>query len=329
MDQHELEALYRTQLRPALDAFTRGVRERLASLTRLAVFLVPAGVLASFALYRQMPDNNLVFTPFALVFAYLLLRLLRLRRGYRDHFKREVIAPIVERVDARLRYDPTGSITPEELSASSFFECAPDAFDGEDLVVGRVGETALRFSEVEAKGRPSGPSQPNPRVTLFKGFFIIAEFERTFRGTTVVLPDTDEPLLRHIAHTLQPATSPRGAMVELSDREFERLFAVYTDDEREARCILSTSLVERIMRFRRRTGQTVCLSFSGPRACIAIPSQRDRFEPPDPVAVRNLDAAPRVERMLLENLQAYIDDLRLGVDLVGELNANSGIWDEG
>ncbi|MGH7505522.1 MAG: DUF3137 domain-containing protein, partial [Longimicrobiales bacterium] len=129
-------------------------------------------------------------------------------------------------------------------------------------------------------------------------------------------------LLRHIARTLQPAASPRGALGYLADRVYERQFSDQTDYEDEARRIQSLGEVERIIGFRKRTGQTLCLAACGSRVYVAIPSQRDRFEPPDAVAVRNLDSAPRVERMLLENLRAYIDDLRFGVDLVAELTGN-------
>jgi hypothetical protein len=248
---------------------------------------------------------------------------LRLRHGYRERFKQEVIAPIVERIDPCLRYEPGGSIAREEFEASSLFDRRVDSFEGEDHVAGRIGATRLRFSEVEARHRANDAGGRATWHTVFKGFFIVADFPKTFHGTTLILPDSTEPLLGHIAHTLQVVTAPRGEVVRLEDAEFERLFVVYSDDQAEARSVLSAGIIERIIRFRKRTGQTLCLSFARSCVYVAIPSQRDRFEPPELVAIQNVERLPRAERMLLDNLQAYVDDLRLGIGLVQELNGTS------
>jgi Protein of unknown function (DUF3137) len=326
MEHDEIQQLYRTQLQPGFAAFLARTRDRLAQLGRLGAILAPAGIVASYVLYQQFPEQNFVFLPGGLVFGYLLVRYFQLRQGYRHRFKREVIAPIVETIDACLHFEPEGSIAREHFEASSLFDAQVDSFEGEDLVTGRVGEADIRFSEIEAKRRVRDVQGRRPWQTIFKGFFIVADFPRAFRATTLVLPDTTEPLLGHIAHTLQAVGSPRGELVRIEDREFERLFAIYSDDEGEARRILSPSLVASIVRFRKRTGQTLCLSFDGSRLYVAIPSQRDRFEPPELVSIQDMEKIPRVERMLLDHLQAYMDDLRLGLGLVRELSGNERLW---
>jgi hypothetical protein len=324
MEQDELQHLYRTQLQPGFAAFLARTRDRLSRLGRLGAITAPAGIIASYVLYQQFPTQNFVFLPGGLVFGYLLVQYFRLRHGYRRRFKREVIAPIVETIDPCLRYDPDGAIARDQFEASSLFAPEVDSFEGEDLVTGRVGETGIRFSEIHARRRAPGGQGRRPWQTIFKGFFIVADLPQPFRGTTVVLPDTTEPLLGHIAHTLQPAEAPRGELVLIEHREFERLFAIYSDDEAEARRILSPELVASIVRFRKRTGQTLCLSFDGSRVYVAIPSQRDRFEPPELVSIQDLDRIPRVERMLLDHLQAYMDDLRLGLGIVRTIHENPG-----
>jgi hypothetical protein len=326
MEHDELQHLYRTQLQPSFAAFLARTRDRLSQLGRQGAIIAPAGIVASYFLYQQFPTQNFVFLPGGLVFAYLLARWFRLRQGYRHRFKREVIAPIVETIDPCLHFDPDGAIERDQFEASALFDPHVDSFEGEDLVTGRVGDTDIRFAEIEAKRRVPDAQGGRPWQTVFKGFFIVADFPRALHGTTLVLPDTTEPLLGHIAHTLRAIGSPRGALVRIEDREFERLFAIYSDDEDEARRILSKSLVSSIVRFRKRTGQTLCLSFGGSRAYVAIPSQRDRFEPPELVSIQDIERIPRVERMLLDHLQAYMDDLRLGLGVVRELNANPHLW---
>lgn len=310
MEQEALETLYREQLKPALSAFIARADVRVSRIGRVGVLLAPIGILTSYLLYQQFPESNLVFIPAGLVFGYLLASYLRLRRNFRDHFKREVISPVLEAIHPALGYTPAGSIAREEFTASPFFAGSVASFRGEDLVTARLSGTTLRFSEVEAHG--------GGRKILFRGFFIVIDLPWSFGTTTTVLPDETEPLLGHIAHTLHPAT-PRGELVDIDHAEFERLYRVHTGDPAEARALLSHGLVERILRFRRHTGQTLCLGFAGSRVFAAIPSWRNRFEPPELLAIRNVESLPRVGRMLRDNLQSYIDDLMLGMDLVQEM----------
>jgi hypothetical protein len=317
MEQQALETLYRQQLKPALAAFTARAEERVSRLGRLGVLLAPVGILTSYLLYERFPASNLVFIPAGLVFGYLLASYLRLRRNYRHHFKREVIAPTIEAIHPALVYVPDGSISKEEFVASTLFDPPTANFEGEDLVTARLDGSTLRFSEVAARGSAAGSGA---RQLLFRGFFIVIDLPWSLRACTVVMPDESEPLSGHIAHTLHPTGTIRGTLVHLDHVEFERLYRVHSDDAAEARALLSAGMVERILRFRRRTGQTLCLAFAGAKVCAAIPSWRDHFEPPELIAIRNVDRLPRVERMLRDNLQAYIDDLMFGMDLVQEMN---------
>jgi hypothetical protein len=311
MEQEALETLYREQLKPALTAFITRADVRVSRIGRIGVLLAPIGILTSYLLYQRFPESNLVFIPAGLVFGYLLASYLRLRRNVRDHFKREVISPVIEAIHPALGYTPAGSIAREEFVASPFFAGSVASFRGEDLVTARLSGTTLRFSEVEAHG--------GGRRVLFRGFFIVIDLPWSFAATTTMLPDETEPLLGHIAHTLHPVGSPRGELVHIDHAEFERLYSVHSEDPAEARALLSHGLAERILRFRRRTGQTLCLAFAGSRLFAAIPSWRNRFEPPELLAIRDVESLPRVGRMLRDNLQSYIDDLMFGMDLVQEM----------
>jgi hypothetical protein len=315
MEPQPLDTLYDERLKPALAAFTARTDDRLSKLGRLGVLLAPVGILASYLLYQRFPESNLVFIPAGLVFGYLLASYLRLRRSYREHFKREVIAPVIEAIHPALGYAPERAISREEFIASTLFGGRADTFRGEDLVTARIEGSTLRFSEVEARGGAGA----GVRQVLFRGFFIVIDLPWSFRATTTVLPDDSEPLLGHIAPTLSPVGRTPGELVPIDHAEFERLYRVHSDDAAEARALLSPGFVERILRFRRHTGQTLCLAFAGSRLHAAIPSWRDRFEPPELVSIRNVDNLPRVSRMLRDNLQSYIDDLMFGLDLVQEM----------
>ena len=246
-------------------------------------------------------------------------------RGYRAGFKATIIPRIVTFVDQRLQYDKTGMVPKEEFMTSHLFNDKVSEYHGDDLVSGTLGETAIQFSEIHAKrvdivrkssSSSSSSDRTRKRVTpIFRGLFFVADFNKSFKGTTIVLPDTAQKLFGDLGQALQSLNVQNGQLVQLEDPEFEKLFVVYGEDQVEARYILSTSLMRRIVDFRNRVQRKMRLSFSASKLYVAIPFERELFE-------------PRIRESLLtiSHVQEYFDDLKLVVDLVEELNLNTRIW---
>jgi hypothetical protein len=103
--------------------------------------------------------------------------------------------------------------------------------------------------------------------------------------------------------------------VKLEDPEFEREFVVYSSDQVEARYILSTSLMKRIVDFRRSCDKKLHLSFINSQVNVAISFKRNLFEPK--LFSTLLDFGP---------IQEYFEDLCLAVGIVEDLNLNMRIW---
>ncbi|BBO76634.1 hypothetical protein DSCW_40510 [Desulfosarcina widdelii] len=245
-------------------------------------------------------------------------------RDYHTGFKDKIIPRIVAFVDQRLRYDKAGMVPREAFMASHLFVDKPGEYSGDDLVSGTLGETAIQFSEVHAKRvdivrRSSSSSSTNrtkKRITpIFNGLLFIADFNKSFKGTTIVLPDTAQRLFGDIGQALQRLNVQNGQLVKMEDPEFEKLFVVYGQDQVEARYILSTSLIRRIVDFRNRANQEMRLSFSASKLFVAIPFQRELFEPKIRESLLNIS-----------HIQEYYDDLKLVVDIVDDLNLNTRIW---
>ena len=106
----------------------------------------------------------------------------------------------------------------------------------------------------------------------------------------------------------------RGQLIKLEDPEFENHFVVYGDDQIQARYILSMSLMERIVEFRKKTGRKIYLSFVGSKVFVAASYTKSLFE-------------PRLFRTLLdfEPIREYFEDLQLTIGIVDDLNLNTRI----
>ncbi len=145
------------------------------------------------------------------------------------------------------------------------------------------------------------------RRPVFKGLFFRSEFNKNFQGETVVFTGS-------IASKLKRFRRP-GNLVKLEDPEFNRLYTVYSDDQIEARYILSTSLMERLVKFRKKAQRPVSISFSENQIFIAIHHERDLFE------------ARLFKTMLsFKPMQDYFDNFQLMLGIIQDLNLNRRIW---
>ena len=235
-------------------------------------------------------------------------------RGYVARFKSLIIRKIVCFIDENLNYDADECIDKTTFMLSKIFTTKPNRYKGDDLVWGKTGATEIKFSEIKAE-HESGSGKNRRRYTIFKGLFFIGDFNKHFTCETIVLPDTAEKLFGHFGQKLQSMNIFRGQLIKLEDPEFESHFVVYGDDQIQARYILSTSLMERIVEFRKKTGRKIYLSFVGSKVFVAVSYTKSLFE-------------PRLFRTLLDfkPIREYFEDLQLAIGIVDDLNLNTRIW---
>jgi hypothetical protein len=325
----DLDAVYRGELRKVLHQFAREGRAQIGQLLRRGAFLSIAAVVLTVLLARWTTGAVVTFVPPVIVVLFFGIGYFRANRGYRERYKEEVVRRVVHSLNPDLSYSPYGSISRAEFETADFFRQDIDRFSGEDLVEGRIGETAIRFSEVHAEDkrqRGSGKNRRTEWVTVFRGLFVVADFPKRFSGRTVVLPDTAQRMLGGVGQTLQSLNFTRGQLIKLEDPEFERLFVVYADDQIEARYLLSTSLMQRIVDLRSRLGHELYLSFANDRLHLAIPSNRDRLEPIPLLQMLSYGRAPATEEAVLARIGEYVTDLTTTLGIVEELNLNRRIW---
>lgn len=242
-----------------------------------------------------------------------------LTKNYKKQFKADIIQRIIKFIDANLNYVKDGFIPQAMFIASDIFKRRPDRYRGDDLVNGTIEKTPIEFSEIHAQYKTETRDSKGHRRTqwhtIFKGIFFVAGFNKKFKGSTIVLPDTAEKLFGHIGSMFQSWNMTRDQLIKMDDPEFERLFVVYGSDQIESRYVLSTSLMKRIVDFKKKTGNQIFLSFIQSKVVLAISYRKNLFE-------------PRVFRTLLsfEPIQEYFEDLQLAIGIVGDLNLNTRIW---
>ena len=111
--------------------------------------------------------------------------------------------------------------------------------------------------------RPLFASRYESSAHNFRGMFGWCRLERSFKGSTIILPDHLEQKVGYLAKNIQGLKKRYNArFVHLEDPDFEKYFVIYADDEVTARMILTPAIMRQITRLRETFGHDMMLSFS-------------------------------------------------------------------
>ncbi len=232
----------------------------------------------------------------------------------RVSYKEGLIRPMISFISQDLSYHPTSCISQSDYQTSGIFTQGVDRYNGDDLVEGKLDSTFVKFSEVHSEYETRDKDGNSQWHTIFKGIFLVADFNKNFKGKTYVLPDLAEKWFGSLGKMMQKANFSRPQLVKLEDPVFEKAFVVYGTDQVEARYILSPKLMEDIMALKKKAG-TISLSFVNSQVNIAIKVRGNLFEPPIWSSMKKFSL-----------VEKYFTYLVLAINIVEDLDLNTRIW---
>ena len=325
--QEEFDAFLRDEIAPRLrriESERRAVQQRRDAVAVPAAWKV-ASALAGLGVTVWVNELAPLGLGIALPWVVELVRKMKVPDTATPLIRSQILEPAITFWDPSFRYAPNGSISRSEFDASRLFAGESfNTFSGEDLVTGRHGATAFRFSELHVKHVQRSKKRTQTRV-VFDGLFFVADFNKSFRGHTLVLPDTAERALGSFGRALQSVASGASGLqlVELEDPAFERAFTVRSSDPTEARYLLSPSLMQRILAFSENSGGKLRLGFLGGRVYVAIPMPGDLFSTGGGAFPGLVSLA---KPLTLDDVRRWGGELLFATSLVEELDLNTRIW---
>ncbi|BAZ17730.1 putative Galanin [Calothrix sp. NIES-4071] len=143
---------------------------------------------------------------------------------------------------------------------------------------------------------------------IFRGLLFRAKFNKFAKFITVVRPNVLKANISTISHG-------NKQLIKLEDPEFTEYFTVYSEDQVDARYVLSTSLMEKLVNFRQKASKNIYVSFVDDTIYFAIEYPDGLFE-------------PNLYRSMLRfaPLREYFEAIQLMLGLVEELNLDRQIW---
>ncbi|MDD3324051.1 MAG: DUF3137 domain-containing protein [Sulfurospirillaceae bacterium] len=234
--------------------------------------------------------------------------------GFKSLFKDQIIEKIVHFVDKSLQYDKNGKISEDEYTKSMLFTKSYDRYRGDDLVSGMLDKTSIKFSDIHTEYETKDKDGKTHWHTIFQGLFFIADFHKDFNGKTVVLPDFAQRVFGGIGSWMQSLGKSKGKLVKMDDPEFEKEFVVY-GEQIESHYILSHSMMERILNFKKKTHKNVYISFIDSKIYVAVDYRKELFE-------------PVIYKSLLEfgQIKGYFEMMEMFVGIVEEFRLNTRVW---
>ncbi|PHR55610.1 MAG: Galanin [Arcobacter sp.] len=237
-------------------------------------------------------------------------------KDYTHEFKDNIIHPLIKQIDNNLNYSKALCIPQSQFRASNIFTKGIDRYKGNDLVKGVLDEVKLVFSDVHAQYETRDSKGRRSWHTIFQGLFLVADFNKAFKGKTVILPDTAEKRFgKVIGSWLQSKNMSRDELIKMDSPAFEKHFVVYGTDQIEARYILTHSMMKRLLDYKKRVKVPLHISFVNNHIFLALSYNKDLFE-------------PTVFSSLLKYslIKEYITTLQLAIGIIEELKLNEKLW---
>ncbi|MGJ8677830.1 MAG: DUF3137 domain-containing protein [Akkermansiaceae bacterium] len=202
------------------------------------------------------------------------------KKQYCHLYKAKVISSITEALQPKIRYSPYQGVSLAQFKSTKLHPTRIDRYTSEDLFEGKIGSTAIMFSEAHAlQKHTTTDSKGNTQTkwtTIFKGVIAIIDFNKEFNSWLTVKPDFAEKNLGWLGRKMQGMSSH---LVRLESPEFEQAFVVHAGDQVEARYLLTPDMQERLLQLRKTFGKDIRMSFLNSSLHLALPNSKNLFEP--------------------------------------------------
>jgi hypothetical protein len=232
---------------------------------------------------------------------------------YKETVKDEVFTRIVRFFGDDWRYKGAGGFDENMIQASDI-KPSYNRYNDEDCFSGCYKDIKISFAEVKLIRKTKDSEGRDSSTTVFEGLCLAFSMNKRFKGKTIALADR--------AGWLKRNKKKVGDMerVELEDPDFEKKFEVYGTDQIEARYLLTTAFMDRVLNLstflsEMGAGNSMEFEFWDKNLFIMIPSSSDFFEPGtvfEP-ALQIADIRKFLKEMSL--IFGIVDALKLNLDI--------------
>lgn len=231
----------------------------------------------------------LLFIIFITAFLSILLPLCK----YIDKVKQTLIPKLLSFAGDFKLIDPYDNVyrIDKYVKSLKLFD-SYNSFSCSNFIVGKYKDIKIRISEISLKRECDENS-----ICVFNGILLSFETTKKF-SSDIIIKDNKEKIFEE------------KNRVFLEDTSFEALYDVYSDNQTEARKIITPAFMERLVKYSKKKSEKITLSFEKDRINIAIKSNKNWFTIPSFKEISNINIYRRFILDLIHIL-SIIETLKL------------------
>ncbi len=272
---------YDQYLMPHVEEFERTRIKSLQEVRKRSAIAIPVCIIAilSFLFFATSVNSESVDNAFGITAAIVVLLLWWSSTPvatYKSSVKATIFPNVFSFFGEKYTYKESSPLSALELQKS---EIVPE-FDEEtteDYVKGTYSDVGIELMEAKlytiTRNTSSSSRSYKTRSIIFHGIYVLIDMNKKFSGQTIVRKDSGM-----IGNFFQKKSTSLQK-VKLEDPIFESKFEVYSSDQVEARYLLTTTFMERLIQLSELFGLSkIECSFYDDKLLISIPSKIDMFE---------------------------------------------------
>lgn len=238
-------------------------------LVAIAWIIMPASIL--FASLCQLTAKTDILWNLVLITAVIFIYMLRAPFvEYRRRVKNDIMEDFIKFFNG-FTYTHGKHMDKEHMEKSRIFP-EYDEYEADDCFFGKYEDVNIGVYEQKLKEIRRGYRGRKYKVTVFEGIAVEMSMNKSFNGQTIAIKDAG--ILNYFKHF------EGMERVKLEDVSFEKEFEVYSTNQIEARYLLTTSFMERVLQLKELyLGKTIEISFYDNHILLSIDTQEDMFEP--------------------------------------------------
>lgn len=232
-------------------------------------------------------------------------------KRYTTYYKENVVKAALAEVFTDMTFEPKFGISREVVASTRMIQMG-NRYSANDLITGKYHEVAFTQSDVCIEDETTDSKGNTSTTTLFKGRWMIFEFNKEFRCDLQVIS-------KHFFSSrrkggLFTKKEERLHKVEFEDEAFNKEFKVYAQDEQEAFYLLTPQIMQALMALRAGMRAPIMLMFVGGRLHIAVYNGKDAFEAK---LFGKLDLSQEKARILADTrvITDFVDGMAMDRDL--------------
>ena len=257
--------------------------------------------------------------------------------------KKLLFKPIIELFVVNIDYSPKKFFKYEKVIESNLFPHLPVDintynkennnkknsyskfhFKGSDTVQGYLGDTYIEFCELDiSESYESGSGETSGKTyrEIFHGLFLIADYKNIQFKTVLQSEFLGSLISEFDMSILNLREEIKLKKIKVQNFKFNKHFSVYSEDDIEARKILSPVILENLGNFAEENNMTIKLSFINNQVFIAL-GIGQIFEPD----LKDVLPLKKINLDLIEkDAERIYNEMSLVSDIIKDLRLNSHI----